>query len=159
MTEAEKQITRWDPFRELALEHRFPFHDLGALPTRLARMMDEVFGERPRLPTITSPAIDVTETDNLYVVTAEVPGVKKEDLSVEFKDGVLGIRGEKKSEREETKEKARLLERAYGAFSRSLTLPSDANVDDVDASFKDGVLRIEIQKKPEAKGKVVAIKG
>jgi HSP20 family protein len=121
-------------------------------------MMDEILGERTRLPTLTSPPIDVTETDGSYVVTAEVPGVKRDDLTVECKDGAITIRGEKKSEREETREKARLLERAYGAFSRSLTLPSDADVERMNASFKEGVLRIEVQKKPEAKAKTVAIK-
>lgn len=158
MAEAEKQLARWDPFRDFALEHRLPFHDFGALPTRLARMMDEIFGERTHLPTVTSPPIDVTETDGSYVVTAEVPGVKRDDLTVECKDGVLTIRGEKKREREETREKARLLERVYGAFSRSVTLPSDTDVERMNASFKEGVLRIEVQKKPEAKAKTVAIK-
>jgi HSP20 family protein len=158
MAEAERQLTRWDPLRDLVLEHRLPFHDFGALQTRLARMMDEILRERTRLPTLTSPPIDVTETDGSYVVTAEVPGVKRDDLTVECKDGAITIRGEKKSEREETREKARLLERAYGAFSRSLTLPSDADVERMNASFKEGVLRIEVQKKPEAKAKTVAIK-
>ena len=102
--------------------------------------------------------LDVTEADGKYVLTAEVPGVDKKDITIECKDGVLSIRGEKKSQREETREKARILERSYGAFSRTLALPDDADVDHVEASFRDGVLRIEIQKKPGAKAKAIAIK-
>jgi HSP20 family protein len=145
------------------LEHPFgwlersPFADFFGGPTRMHRFFDDTFGERgvagiPALP------LDVTEADGHYVLTAELPGVDKKDLSVECKDGALSIRGEKRSQREETKEKARLLERTYGAFSRTLVLPEDADVDQVNASFRDGVLRVEIQKKPAGKPKTVAIK-
>jgi HSP20 family protein len=153
--EREKQIARWDPFREL-LESWDPFREVGLGPWRLGRVFDEILGERGRAM---RPPIDVTETDSSYVVTVEVPGVKKGDLSVELEEGVLTIRGEKKSERDETREKGRRLERFYGAFSRSLSLPADADPEKVAAAFTDGVLRVEVQKKPGTKPKQIAIKG
>jgi len=148
---AEEQrhaIARWDPFREL-----------GDLPSsRLGRLLDDVFGDRPQGVGLKSPVVDVSEDDDKYVISAEVPGVKRDDLTVECHEGVLSIRGEKKSSREETREKARLLERSYGAFSRSFSLPSDADADQLHATFKDGVLEIEIHKKAESKPRTVAIK-
>ena len=104
------------------------------------------------------PAIDVSEDDGNYVVTAELPGVKREDVNVELEEDVLTIRGEKRSEREEKKEKRRFVERSYGTFSRSFTLPANADPERVSAAFKDGVLTVTIGKRPEAKPRVVDIK-
>jgi HSP20 family protein len=155
MSKTERSLARAEtPFGWL---ERSPFSELFGGP-RLQRWFDEAFTERG-LAGIPALPLDVTEADGHYVLTADVPGVDKKDLTVECKDGTLSIRGEKRSQREETKEKARLLERTYGAFSRTLILPDDADVDQVSASFKDGVLRIEVQKKPTAKPKTVAIKG
>lgn len=151
----EKRVTRWDPFRDL-LEAWEPFREFRASGWPLGRVWEELAGERGR---VLRPAIDVTETDEAYVVTAEIPGVKKEDLNVEIEEGILVIRGEKKTERDETKEKGRRLERIYGAFSRSMSLPGDADTEKINASFNEGVLRVEIPKKPGAKPRHVAIKG
>lgn len=155
MSRTERALARAEhPFGWL---ERSPFAELFGGPSRMQRWFDDAFGDRvlPRIPAL---PLDVTEADGHYVMTAEVPGVDKKDLTVECKDGALTIRGEKRSQREETKEKARLLERTYGAFSRTLVLPEDADADQVNASFKDGVLRIEIAKKPVSKPKTVAIK-
>ncbi len=149
----EKDVIRWDPFRDL--ERWAGLRDWPGL--RVGRLLGEL-GE-PRGGAIVSPAVDVTEADDRYVVTAEIPGVKKDDLTLEIQDGVLSIRGEKRSEREETRQKARLLERSYGAFTRAFTLPADAAADKVTASFENGVLKIEIAKRAEAKAKSIAIKG
>jgi HSP20 family protein len=154
MAESEKRPVRWDPFREI--ERWSPLREWPGL--RLGRVFDELLGEGRPL-SVPSPAVDITEADDKYVVTAEVPGVKREDLTVELQDGVLSIRGEKKSEREETKEKARYLERSYGAFTRAFTLPADANPDRVSATFENGVLKVEVAKRAEAKPKTIAIKG
>jgi HSP20 family protein len=152
---AEKQeIARWNPFADLdALSAFAPFRDFP----RFSRALDEMFtktngGAPGRF------ALDVTESDQEYVITAELSGVKKDDLHVECTNGILSIRAEKRSEREEKKERGRLLERTYGTFSRSLQLPEDADVDQVKASFKDGLLRLEIAKRPEAKARTIAIK-
>jgi HSP20 family protein len=153
----ETRVARWDPFAELGL--RDPW---AALPRfgALSRWMEEAFGEPVlRGAGISAPIVDITESDQRYLISAEVPGVKKGDLTLEIHEGVLTLRGEKKEEREETKDKARRLERRYGAFSRSFTLPSDADSSKIDASFADGVLKISIPKRPEAKPAQVSIKG
>jgi len=154
----ESQVARWDPFADLGLLERWrPFREFGDFPSRVSRMMEEAFGEAR--PSLLAPKVDITESDDEYAVAAELPGVKKDDLTLEIEEGVLTIRGEKKEERDEKKEKGRRLERYYGAFSRSFSLPSDANADKVEASFTDGVLTVSIPKKPEAKPAQVAIKG
>ncbi len=152
--EEAKEVARWGPFRELASLEPF---GLGLSP-RISQLFRDFVGEDRRLAAVLPP-LDVTEADDEYVVTVEVPGVKRGDLTVECADGLLHLRGEKKSEREESKEKARLLERSYGAFSRSIRLPADANPDRIKASFRDGVLKIEIERTLEAKPRVISIKG
>jgi HSP20 family protein len=154
-----KGVARWDPFGELeAWEplRDWPFREFGG-SSRLARMMEEMFGRPARRGQLV-PAIDVSEDDGNYVVSVELPGVRKDDVTVECQDGVLTIRGEKKSEREEKKEKSRYLERSYGAFSRSFTLPSNADPDRIQAGFKDGVLTVTIAKTEETKPRVISIK-
>jgi HSP20 family protein len=156
MADKEKGITRWDPFADLG------FPDWGIdLPRfgRLRRLFDEGFGEQARRAGVIIPAVDITESDSQYVVKAEVPGVKKGDLTLEVREGVLTLRGEKKEEREEGKDKGRRLERIFGAFSRSFSLPPDANAERIEASFADGVVTISIPKRPESKPTQVAIKG
>jgi HSP20 family protein len=146
----EKEVVRWDPFRDLER-----WMGLREWP---GRRLGRVFGDVGE-PAMVSPAVDITEAEDKYVVSAEIPGVKKDDLTIEIHDGVLSIRGEKRSEREEKKEKARWLERTYGAFTRSFSLPADAAADKVTASFENGVLKVEIAKRAEAKPKTIAIKG
>jgi HSP20 family protein len=152
--EDEKKVTRWDPFRDLDL-----FEGWGRRrePFRFPRLLDDLFGERS-LGGALAPAMDVSESDDQYAITLEVPGVAKDDVTVEVHENVMTIRGEKKSEREEKKEKSRWIERRYGSFSRSFTLPSNADPERVKAAFKDGVLTIEIAKVEESKPKVISIK-
>ena len=158
-TEKEtKGVVRWDPFRELEeLTRGWPFRELQGR-RRFGRLLDELFGEVPAARGALAPALDITESDNEYVVTVELPGVKKEDLSVEMNEGILTIRGEKKSEREEKKERSHWVERTYGSFGRAFTLPPNAAGDRVDASFKDGVLTLKIAKTEAAKPKTIAVK-
>jgi HSP20 family protein len=101
--------------------------------------------------------VDIAEDDESFVVTAEVPGAKPEDVTVEVHEGVLTLRGEKKSEREEKREHARYVERTYGSFSRSFRLPDNADGERVGATFKDGVLSLQIPKREEAKPRTVHI--
>ncbi len=151
-------VVRWDPFRELEeLTRGWPFRELQGR-RRFGRLLDEIFGEAPVARGGLSPALDITESDTEYVVTIELPGVKKEDLSVEMNEGILSIHGEKKSEREEKKERTHWVERTYGSFSRAFTLPPNAASDRIDASFKDGVLTLKIAKTEAAKPKTIAVK-
>jgi HSP20 family protein len=122
------------------------------------RLLDEMFGATPARSRGFAPAVDVSETTDEYLVTAELPGTKPEDVTVELNDGVLTIRGEKRVERDEQKEHARYAERVSGSFVRSFSLPPNANGEKVDASFKDGVLTLRVPKREEAKPRTIAIR-
>jgi HSP20 family protein len=153
-----RSVVRRDPFEELEFFSGWsPFRELGLSPARWSRLFGEPgvsLAARGRL----APSVDISEDDDRYVVTAELPGSKREDITVELKDQVLTIRGEKRNEREEKKEQSRWIERTYGSFSRSFTLPANAAADRVKAEFRDGVLTVEIPKAEEAKPKAISIK-
>jgi HSP20 family protein len=106
-----------------------------------------------------APAVDVTESEDQYLVSAELPGTKKEDVTVELHEGVLTIRGEKRTEEEQSGAHHRHVERMFGSFSRSFSLPANADGDRIKARFEDGVLEVVIPKMEEAKPTTVDIKG
>jgi len=159
MAEKQQEETRlparWDPFGELFGGQRWPFREMGG--PRFSRMLEELFGERGKGQGL-MPALDITEDDGNYKVTVELPGVVKDDVHVEVEEGILTVRGEKKTEREEKKGKARWTERSYGSFCRSFSLPANADADHVEASFKDGVLTLILPKTEAAKPRQVSIK-
>lgn len=151
---AGSSVSRWDPFREL----RRPVRESGFLPSRLDRLfagLEDTWGPGQG---IWGPAMDIAETDDDFTVTVELPGARKEDVTVEVDEGQLTIRGEKKSEREEKKEHRRYVERRFGSFSRSFTLPPNADPDRLEATFKNGVLSLRIAKSATAKPKAISIK-
>ena len=141
-----------------ALKRIDPFDELGFFrePFGLARLVGNDWPSAPKSASFV-PAVDIAEDDDRYLITAEVPGAKKGDVTVEVHDNVMTIRGEKRSEREETKEQTRYVERSYGSFSRAFTLPSNAAADRVNATFEDGVLTIAVPKAEESKPKVISI--
>ncbi len=145
-----------------AIRPRDPFYSDFSLsrPSLVRQLMGDLWGDAPRFSSadLPIPAIDIAETDEAYVVTAELAGCKPEDVSVEVHEGVLSIRGEKKSERSEETEQARWTERSFGSFHRSFRLAPDASQDKIDASFKNGVLTVKIEKTAENKPKVVRVK-
>ena len=98
-----------------------------------------------------TPAVDVAEDDKAVTLTAELPGLKEEDIEVVLRDNMLTVKGEKKSEREEKNENYYLSERRYGAFERTFRLPEAADADKIRAAIQDGVLTVTIPKKAEAK--------
>jgi HSP20 family protein len=102
--------------------------------------------------------MDISEDDDHYVITVELAGAKKDDVTIEVHEDVVTIRGEKRSEREEKEEQRRYVERTYGSFSRSFSLPGNANADAIRASFADGVLTVEIPKREEKKPKTISVK-
>jgi HSP20 family protein len=122
------------------------------------RVSSAIWDERRLAGTLES-AVDVTENDNSYAITVELPGSKRDDVSVEVHGDVIEVRGEKRSEREEKDERRHVIERSYGSFSRSFSLPANADAERISASFKDGVLTIDIPKAQESKPKQVDIKG
>jgi HSP20 family protein len=107
-----------------------------------------------------APAVDVVEHDKEYEITAELPGMNEQDVDVQFADGVLTVKGEKKEEKEEKKKDYYLSERRFGSFQRSFQVPDGVDVDKIDASFKNGVLTVVLPKSAEAqkRGKKIAIK-
>ncbi len=121
-------------------------------------LLGELFGGEPVARGRTfAPAVDINETQEAFVVTAELPGAKPEDVTVEVHDGVLTLRGEKRSERHEEKEQARYVERSFGAVSRAFRRPENADEGKVEAGYSDGVLTLTIGKRAEAKPRTVEI--
>jgi HSP20 family protein len=105
-----------------------------------------------------APAVDVIEDDKEYLITAELPDVKKEDVKVAVEKGILTISGERKLEKEEKDKKFHRIERAYGTFVRTFTVPDDAEAEKIKAEFKDGLLKVHIPKSEKAKPKQIEVK-
>ncbi|CUS83436.1 Hsp20/alpha crystallin family protein [Candidatus Kryptobacter tengchongensis] len=148
-------LIRWTPIRDLATE-------IFDLQREINRMFDRFFRgfeEEEELKMMKwSPRVDISETDDEYIVRADVPGVSKDDIKITIKDNVLTISGEKKQEKETKNENFHRIERVYGSFTRTFTLPGAVKVDKVEARFKDGVLTIKLPKVEEAKAKEIEVK-
>jgi len=142
-------LTRWEPM------------ELADVENRLSRFFGRRTNGRER-DDITladwEPLADITEDDKEYVIKAELPDVKKEDVKVTVENGVLTIAGERKFEKEEKKKKYHRVERSYGSFVRSFALPDLADADKVKAEFKDGMLTVHVPKSERAKAKQVEVK-
>lgn len=151
----------WNPARDLM---RFP-SDIFRMQREIDQLVDSVFRrdtegdfvtDEDLFPSVWSPAVDVAESDNEYLVKVELPGINKEDVKVTVQDSVLTILGEKKQETEP--KNYHRVERSYGSFQRSFTLPTTVKADKVDATFKDGVLTIALPKAEEARPKEIDVK-
>ncbi|BCU05432.1 Hsp20/alpha crystallin family protein [Allochromatium tepidum] len=105
-----------------------------------------------------TPRVDISETDNEFMIKAEIPEVNKEDVKVSVDNGVLTIQGERKQEKEEKGKKFHRVERYYGSFVRSFTLPDNIDATKIKASFKDGMLNLQIPKTGEARPKAIEVK-
>lgn len=144
-------LTRWDPFREL--------EDMSSRLNRFfsqpaAREVAENGGLSLAAWT---PAMDVQETDAEFLVKADLPDVKKDDVKVEIQDGILSLSGERHQEKEEKGKRFHRVERAYGRFERRLSLPTDVDPKKIAAEFKDGVLQVHLPKSPAAKPQSIAV--
>lgn len=145
-------IVRWDPFRELE-----------EVSDRLNRMFT-----RPAMRTSNNketmivadwtPSVDISETEGEYQIQVEIPDVKKEDVKVTLEDGVLTIQGQRKQEQEESGTKYHRIERSYGSFARTFSLPDVIETDKVRAEYKDGVLHLYLPKSEKAKPKAIEVK-
>jgi HSP20 family protein len=144
-------LTKWNPFRELEEMQSRLSSLFGRTPMR-------GLGEEAMTVSEWIPLVDITEDEKEYLIKAELPEVKKEDVKVTVENGVLTITGERKFEKEEKGKKYHRIERAYGSFMRSFTLPEGAAGDKVSADFKDGVLKVHLPKSPEAKPKSIDVK-
>jgi len=105
-----------------------------------------------------TPVVDIAEHDDDYIVKVELPGVNKDEVKITLESNILTIRGEKKQEKETKKENLHRVERSYGSFQRSFTLPTTVKSDKIDASYKDGILTIALPKAEEAKPKQIEVK-
>lgn len=143
-------MTRWNPFRELdEIQNR-----LGSLfGGRSLRSRGEGIEA-----TDWTPLVDVTEDEKEYLITAELPDLKKEEVKVTVENGTLHISGERKFEEEKKGRKYHRIERAYGAFERCFTVPEGTKVDKLTAEYKDGVLHIHLPKAEEVKPHPVEVK-
>lgn len=146
-------ITRWNPFREMEdLQNRLS-SVLGMAPVRPADAREENMTVAEW-----TPLVDITEDANEYLIKTDLPEVRKEDVKVSVEDRVLTITGERKFEKEEKGKKFHRVERAYGSFVRSFTLPDDADDSKVLAEFKDGVLKVHVTKSEAKKPKAIEVK-
>jgi HSP20 family protein len=138
--------------------------DLSASPfTGLRREIDRLFEDFGRgLPSFGKlelmPSMDVTESDKEIEVTAELPGLEEKDVEIHYADGVLTIRGEKKAEKEEKDKTHHLIERSYGAFSRTLQLPAGVDPNKIKASISKGVLKVTVEKPAAKETKKIEVK-
>jgi HSP20 family protein len=162
-------LTKWNPFRKSKRGEEWgplarwnPITELEQMENRIERL----FRNWPAVPELKeplttadwAPRVDITEDNKEYLVKAEVPEVKKEDLKVRVEDGVLRITGERKSEKEEKGKKFHRIERSYGGFERSFTLPEATDTSKISSEFKDGVLMVHLPKNPNAKPRAIEIK-
>jgi HSP20 family protein len=141
-------LVRWDPARELA----------GMEIDRLNRMFDDLYGGTFGRTWV--PAVDIYETpEHEVVLKAELPDMKREDINVTFENNVLTLTGERKFHDEARKDSYQRMERHYGSFSRSFTLPATIDAARISASYKDGVLTIRLPQREEAKPKQITVSG
>jgi HSP20 family protein len=143
------KLTKWDPFR--GMEDMFDRYTKALSLPRWGSQEVMTNGDW-------APRVDIAETDKEFSIKAEIPEVKKEDVKVTVDNGVLTIRGERKQEKEEKDKKFHRVERFYGSFMRSFTLPDNVDESEIEASFKDGMLNLTIPKTKATKPKAIDVK-
>ncbi|HEY7535510.1 MAG TPA: Hsp20/alpha crystallin family protein [Thermodesulfobacteriota bacterium] len=140
-----------------------PWRDFGSLQGKINRMFDETMrtlypNEGEELEKgAWAPAVDIYEAEDSFVVSADLPGINKEDIQIDLKDNTLTLKGEKKFEQKVSKDNYIRVERTYGSFVRSFTLPQNVDADKIKAKYKEGVLELSIPKKEEAKPKQIKV--
>src|SRR5580658_1056217 len=144
------QLTRWEPFREFS-----PMED------RLNRFFRASFNparpEEALTTTSLAPPVDIYEDEHKITLKIEVPGIDEKDIDVRIENNTLTVHGERKFEKEEKEENYRRVERQYGSFTRSFTLPTTVDAEKVSANYDKGVLKIALAKKAEAKPKQIKV--
>ncbi len=143
-------IIRWDPFR-----------DMITLRERMNRLFEDFFASRGEeqdlLAGSWTPSVDIYETEHEVVLTAELPGMDEKDIDIKVEDNTLTISGERRLEKEIKEENYHRIERAYGSFCRSFTLPNYVDQDKISAEYDNGILKITMPKKPELKPRKVKV--
>ena len=142
-------LTRWDPFREFS-----------TLQDRMNRLFRDSYGEGREEALTTStfaPAVDVYEDEHNVTLKIEVPGIDEKDIDVRIENNTLIVHGERKFEKDEKEENFRRVERQYGSFTRTFTLPNTIDPEQVSANYDKGVLKVKLAKKAEAKPKQIKV--
>lgn len=142
-------LTRWEPFR-----------DLANLQDRMNRLFSDQFGqvaEENLTAAAFMPPVDVYEDENTLQLKLEVPGVEEKDIDIRIENNMLTVRGERKFEKEEKEKNFHRIERRYGTFSRSFQLPPTVNPEEAKADYVNGVLKISLAKRAEAKPKQIKV--
>jgi HSP20 family protein len=140
-------LVRWSPWR-----------DLVSVQDEMNRLFDGLMRRRDAgAPGEWMPAVDISETDEEFVVSADTPGMKAEDIKISVANNVLTLRGEKKNVREDKEENFHRIERAYGSFERTFSLPSGVDSQNIRAKYKDGVLEVRLPKSREAKPQEIKV--
>ncbi len=143
-------ITRWDPFQEWNL-----------ITDRMNRLFQETYGPTRGEEQMTTssfvPPVDIYEDEHNITLKLEVPGIEQKDIDIRLENNTLTVRGERKFEKEEKEENFHRVERRYGSFFRAFTLPNTVDVDSVNADYEQGVLKIKLAKKAEAKPKQIKV--
>lgn len=144
-------LIKWNPFTELE---------------EMSNRLNQIFG-RPAVSSAAdqqmlkvadwAPSVDISETDKAYLIKAEIPEVKKEDVKVTIDDGMITIQGERKMEKEEKGKKFHRIERSYGSFVRSFRLPDGVDESKAKAEFKDGMINVTLPKSEKAKSKAIEV--
>src|SRR5260370_14146997 len=148
------KLITWNQLREMEeAQNRFNPFFLGGFPNRMGS--DEIHS---LAVADWSPEVDISEDDHGYLLKADLPEMKKEDVRVTVEDGILSVSGERKSEKEDKKRKFHRIERSYGNFRRSFTLPEDTNGSKVTADFRDGVLKVHLPTTSTPRSKPIEVK-
>src|SRR6266508_4383712 len=152
-------MMRWDPFQDLR-----DAQDEMAQMTQMSPMLAQALGLHAQqgsgraTATAWAPALDISERKDAYLVTVELPGIELDDLEITMEDGLLTIQGERHFAHESSEQQFHRVERRYGAFRRSITLPAHVRADAVEASIEDGVLQVLVPKMEEAKPKRIQVR-
>ena len=150
-------MMRWDPFQDL----RSAQDEMAQMSPMLAHALGlhaRQQGNERAMTTAWAPALDISERKDAYLVTVELPGLKPEDLDITMEDGLLTIQGERQFTSESSEQQFHRVERRYGAFRRSITLPAQVQAEQIEASFDNGVLQIVVPKMEEAKPKRIQVR-
>lgn len=146
-------ITRWRPTQTV-------FPQVWDIQNEINRVFDNLWGrstEESELRGMWSPAVDISETKDEIIVSADLPGLQKDEIKVDVENNVLTFSGERRQEEKTEGSNVHRLERSYGYFSRSFTLPATVRSDAIKAAYKDGVLRLKLPKVEEAKPRQIAV--
>ena len=143
-------IIRWDPFR-----------DMVTLREKMNRLFEDYYPARTEEKDIVAgswaPSVDIYETENELVLTAELPGIKEDDIEIKLEDNTLTLKGNRNFEKETKEENYHRIERSYGSFFRSFTLPAYIDQEKIEAEHEKGILKISMPKKQEAKSRKVRV--